>query len=624
MTESKSTSMRWIRPVMRASGLVLLLLIVVLETVGFPRGVTDAVTRRLSRSDYVVEAEGMRMDLLTGLYFSDVRIFRKKVVGPPAVECEGMRVRWSPSGKTGSTGAALRIELIDGRVLPAQAAGEAGKGGESAVSTVMLTLTDMVLDGIPVKRMSCDVSTAPAGFAVSNILCSVGGEFGDGKASGWVSAGHSGDVSGRLVTELDPNLLLPMLERIKWNYTSDLIRRFKWGDSKPIVDTTFTMTGLLPDREFRSQSVFAMKDYSYRSVSNDNCNGLLSVSYGRTGEVVSVDHISIGIADGVIVGGFAYDDRRKALEYRAVTDVDPRDFFQMVGLFTREEMQIWSFPGKTRFISQGTIDFASDDGDSTRVLAEVESSGIGLGPLKADSCRFNVNMLASTCRLTNVQGTMWDGTFEAHSEIVLQGEGDVVTFGCQFDKCDFSKVAAAVSSNTTDMSGKFYVAMDGSFILSSNALDTLTARGRMSVDAGRVFQLPVFGGLTKIMSKIIPGLDFVIAQSDMSSEFTVGDRVVSSDKISIEGGLLSLSAKGSSTFDGELDYAIQVKLMSEHSVVAKLIRAVTWPISKLMEFRLKGTREDPTWYPINFSSELLDRIGLRKSVPSADADGGGS
>jgi hypothetical protein len=219
---------------------------------------------------------------------------------------------------------------------------------------------------------------------------------------------------------------------------------------------------------------------------------------------------------------------------------------------------------------------------------------------------------------------MWDGTFEAHSEIVLHENGDVVTYGCQFDKCDFSKVTATFSTNATEMRGKFYAAMDGSFVLSSNALDTLTARGRMSVDDGRIFQLPVFGGLTGMLSKIIPGLDFVIAQSDMSAEFTVQDRTVSSDKINIDGDVLSLAAKGSSTFDGELDYAIQVKLMSEHSVVAKLIRAITWPISKLMEFRLKGTREDPDWYPINFSAELLERVGLKKPAQMPDPGAGGS
>ena len=52
--------------------------------------------------------------------------------------------------------------------------------------------------------------------------------------------------------------------------------------------------------------------------------------------------------------------------------------------------------------------------------------------------------------------------------------------------------------------------------------------------------------------------------------------------------------------------------MKEHMLVAKLIDIVTYPISKLFEFRLTGTIKDPHWYPINFSKDLLEKLGLEK------------
>jgi hypothetical protein len=51
------------------------------------------------------------------------------------------------------------------------------------------------------------------------------------------------------------------------------------------------------------------------------------------------------------------------------------------------------------------------------------------------------------------------------------------------------------------------------------------------------------------------------------------------------------------------------------------LRAITYPLSKLFEFRLKGTVSSPEWYPINFSSELLEKIGLKKSEKEEKAPG---
>ena len=60
--------------------------------------------------------------------------------------------------------------------------------------------------------------------------------------------------------------------------------------------------------------------------------------------------------------------------------------------------------------------------------------------------------------------------------------------------------------------------------------------------------------------------------------------------------------------------------MKEHSLVSKLVRVLTYPISKLFEFRLRGPLDDPKWYPVNFSLDLLERIGLRKRASSEEKD----
>jgi hypothetical protein len=134
--------------------------------------------------------------------------------------------------------------------------------------------------------------------------------------------------------------------------------------------------------------------------------------------------------------------------------------------------------------------------------------------------------------------------------------------------------------------------------------------------------LPIFGGLTAFLSKVVPGVDFVLGQNDFSADFELRDRSILSEHVAVEGGVFSLQGKGVCGFDGNLNYAVQVKLMREHPLFAKLIRLITWPLSKLFEFRLSGTVAKPEWYPINFSRELLENLGLKgERPPTPPADG---
>ena len=148
----------------------------------------------------------------------------------------------------------------------------------------------------------------------------------------------------------------------------------------------------------------------------------------------------------------------------------------------------------------------------------------------------------------------------------------------------------------------------------------MNGAGRLEIREGRVFLMPLFGGFSRFMTRIIPGLDFVLRQSDVRSDFRIVNGRIESDKIVVEGGVLSLRGNGSYVMGGNLDFNVQVKLMKENSLVAKLVRVLTYPISKLFEFRVRGSLEEPTWYPVNFSLDVLRIVGLRRSDTNVDED----
>ena len=169
--------------------------------------------------------------------------------------------------------------------------------------------------------------------------------------------------------------------------------------------------------------------------------------------------------------------------------------------------------------------------------------------------------------------------------------------------------------------GKFSTRINLNGPLSTNHSQLVQGDVYLKIRDGRVFLLPIFGGLSQYMAKIVPGLDFVLRQGDARADFVVGGGMMSSDNVAIEGDVLSMKGKGHYHLNQDLDYTVQLKLMKSHPLVGKLLRVITWPISKLFEFRLQGTVSEPEWYPINFSSELLERLGLGKRKRNGDAPG---
>ena len=97
------------------------------------------------------------------------------------------------------------------------------------------------------------------------------------------------------------------------------------------------------------------------------------------------------------------------------------------------------------------------------------------------------------------------------------------------------------------------------------------------------------------MTKYVPGVDFILEQTDARADFSVRDGKVSSDEILVEGGIITLSGSGDYYFNRNLDFKVKVRLLKKKTVLGKIVQFVTDPISELFEFKLKGTLAEPDW-----------------------------
>ena len=100
---------------------------------------------------------------------------------------------------------------------------------------------------------------------------------------------------------------------------------------------------------------------------------------------------------------------------------------------------------------------------------------------------------------------------------------------------------------------------------------------------------------------MVPGLDYVLLQTDARTEFKLHDGVASSEEVRVEGDLLSLKADG--RYDlatKEIDFDVELRFLKNKTFVGELLQTVLLPMSRLFGVRLSGTFSDPKWESVNF------------------------
>jgi len=183
---------------------------------------------------------------------------------------------------------------------------------------------------------------------------------------------------------------------------------------------------------------------------------------------------------------------------------------------------------------------------------------------------------------------------------------------------ELKALVAALAGASEDYRGRVSGSISLGGVLGTNAVSRAHGEGTVAVRDGQIFRLPLFGGLTYYLTRFVPGLNFVVAQSDAKSSFLIGDGKIHTGEVLVEGDVLSLRGRGEYAFDRSLDFKVQVRLLKHKTVAGKIVQFLTSPISKFFEFRLRGTLDKPRWYVRTFSKDLLVQLGLRKKpVPEA-------
>lgn len=458
----------------------------------------------------------------------------------------------------------------------------------------------VTLGGLPVSRGFVSARRRGSDLEVEQLLLHAGA--GDG--AGTVEARAGVDVStwrmrGAGSFDLDlrqaSGLIPPPLRKVA--------ERFDYRGKPLAFEGVFDAS--LTNLDYEVTGELAGNDFSYRDIPVDTMRCTLRV----VPRLVALDPLVFTKDRGTFEGGLDLHFQPDRYELDVRTTTPPLDSLRMALPRLADQLALFDFNGSSLVEVRGLVDI--DTPAHSDLAVAVSASDVALRWFRFGKITGTWRYTGDAVTVTNLDARAYDGAIEGAVDW-FDGEPGRIRIDLRGEGLEASRMIADRRRIQFDRDvGRVNARLNLSLPADGSGVNALAGTGRIAVRNGSLLQIPVFGGLSVLLSAIYPGLGYT-DQSSFIADFTVADGRVRTDNAALAGNVISLTARGTYGFDDQLDFAVQVKPLKD-GILADTLRLVTFPISKLLEFKLTGPVTNAQWRAAN-----LPRLG-GPEAPQTDA-----
>ena len=357
-------------------------------------------------------------------------------------------------------------------------------------------------------------------------------------------------------------------------------------------------------------------------VRNDVHVDLIHAGFAYSNGILQVEDLAVVRQDGQVTGRVQYKLADKLLSVDGRVTAPPTAIARFVGPGLERLVTPYRFEGPTTIEYRGTTGLK---GNPTRDLRlHVEGRRVGWRWFLPDHVALEVVIGEQAIVLRDLNAD-WCGGDVSGS---LRFDRPIQTNAARRCSMDLS-VSGANLASIVDIfrdleDRKAYEGfLSGQIVLSGNAdsrfLDTAIGYGRLDIQDGYILSIPLFGGLSRYLSLLIPGLGYA-SQRDLRGSFRIRDGRLETNDAQLLGKIITIHGKGSYGFNKDINARVQLRFLKE-GLTATVTRLVTSPLTKALEFELTGTTREPRWRPVNTPDRLLRFFteNLGKLVPAKGA-----
>ncbi len=203
-----------------------------------------------------------------------------------------------------------------------------------------------------------------------------------------------------------------------------------------------------------------------------------------------------------------------------------------------------------------------------------------------------VNWVGDHLTLSGMQSVFYQGRMTGSAEFDFnRGPGTDFNFDTIVTDVDLGALMKDLFSPSNHLEG----ALNGHLsVIKANTDDPKSwfGRGQADLRNGFIWDIPVFGGVSKLLDSISPGLGESRA-NEGSATFVITNSVIRSSDLEIRSPTMRLEYNGTCDFDGRVDADVDAKVGGNIPVLGPLVTTVLLPFQKAFQCKVTGTLAEP-------------------------------
>ncbi|GEM_PF-1801865 len=458
----------------------------------------------------------------------------------------------------------------------------------------------MTLHDVQLEAFSGHYDLYPDRIEVTDMEMRVGQGSGQGPAAGNMTFDWSqGVYHGAVRAQFDARAVLPVAGYSR--IAAEIIQDMQFGEVLPEIDVNFSGHIEQPRPQFNFDGVIKGQDFIF----GGSWVNAFESTFLVTNRVMRMDPLRIEREEGAVTGWYQQDFNNQWIDLEVESQVDPRALGRLASENVERLINRFRFEGPVDLSIAGRVDYDAHQETDYTVTARAEQ--VGWRWLLAEEAAGRWEAKGDHITLTNIQARLYGGELTGDLRLTgMQTQAEkplTYTVTGRVKDVEFPELLRALRQTedhleTGLLSGRF--TFEGPTGLDWR--EAIKGEGRVRIQEGEIFSVRLLGGLTALLERIYPRLGSV-TQTEVRADFEVAERQVLSENIRLEGSLLSLRAWGAYDLDDELDFRVHVQPLRSGWLV-DVVRWVTYPVSRLLQFQLEGTLEEPNWRIEHIPREL--------------------
>ncbi len=594
-----------------------------------PRFARVRLEKALSQGVLSFRFDHASLNLFRGITVRNVRIHVKRTLGPPLIKVGELRLKGHYYDDRPFYTWIRSIEADDFVCRPFFDLPESKGGGMSLADylrhctadndwfsePIRVSLRDADIFAVKCRRAEFQLYARNNLVTADAIRLDINSRGFDEALSGWATfAPTPCEIHSRLHGTLTPEVVEDFIDFLGGDLANRVARRTDnytspMQVSGEVLWRSSTEEGVPPLQDFRATAQSG--GLTYRGVPlRDLKFGVQWTSApgpARRNRHLSVGPIEMGFENGSATVSVAWYPATHATDVSANANARPEDLARVIWGKVPNILTNFTFQTLPTITAVGRI---MPDGftEQTSIVGDAKVASATARGVPLEDVSFNFRLHGDDILdFTNVTARAFDGNLGGYVRVADYDNLPNLDMNLALHKADCLKVRRHFLNSDLEGGGTLRAKLDLHGLADSDKLDTLHGSAGMKIRGGNLLRVPLFAGLTDFIGRNVPGVDLLVMQSDADVNCTLTNGLVTIDNVSVSGNLFSMVASGRCRINKEgipIDMLAQLRFFHSQSLIGKLARLVTLPVSKMMEFRVTGPIADPEWSYIG----IIDRI----------------